>query len=182
MTLRETENRIRMKIVKGQYSSTGPRNTRGLKADSRTLIDYCSARGAGIRLHGSRDATEEFATDAQARKIAALQARRSAAPLYVASFMHRPPEMEPEDRKSANPFRFVAISRVPWLDRGSQQVEWGRYCIGCPNLSPRDPAYEQRVRQMYTPKSFNEHVKDFGRVEILYPDIGFGPAGRHVLD
>ncbi|KEY73448.1 hypothetical protein S7711_11089 [Stachybotrys chartarum IBT 7711] len=69
----------------------------------------------------------------------------------------------PHDGHSGNPFRFVAIVRVPWLDRTASQgeVEWGFHCLGC-TKSNRLPLH---FRRKFSAVSFAEHLAQYGEVK-----------------
>lgn len=140
-----------MKIVPGTYS---PNRKNISKPD--TLVDHEHARLAGINLHGSLAAMEQYVSQKQARMLEAYNARQTerdsrGRPVRA---RRRPPALDPFDGQSGNPHRFVAIARVPWLDRASRRVERGFYCVGC-EKSSRKP-YHWRI--LFAADTFEEHT------------------------
>ncbi|KAK3333802.1 hypothetical protein B0T19DRAFT_419186 [Cercophora scortea] len=146
-----------MKTVPGTYS---PNRKKILKSD--TLVDHECARLAGINLYGSLAAMEQSVLQKQARMLEAYNARQtgrdsSGRPVRA---RRRPPALDPFDGQSGNPHRFVAIARVPWLDRASRRVERGFYCVGC-EKSSRKP-YHWRI--LFAADTFEEHLANCGEI------------------
>jgi hypothetical protein len=84
------------------------------------LVDSESARRAGIELHGSITAMEQFVSRIAAKKLQRFHERATAAPQ-----LRRPRTEYPYDDLSGNPRRFMAIARAPWLNRNMRRLEWG---------------------------------------------------------
>ena len=95
-----------MRSIPGKYSVLGK-----ISREHLSLVDFDSARRAGIALHGSVSAMEQ----------------------YVSSM----PAPKPFDEMTWNPLRFMAIVRTPWFNRSSQELEWGFHCIACKGDSRR---------------------------------------------
>ncbi|KAL2167502.1 hypothetical protein VTG60DRAFT_1196 [Thermothelomyces hinnuleus] len=147
-----------VRVIPGIYSP----NERKIPRSVSVLVDRESARLAGIRLHGSLDAMERYVASLEAREIDAYNQRIVAAEgdRRPALRMRRPGVRPQFDGRSGNPFRFVAIIRVPWIRRGSREAEWGFHCLGCQNLS-RFPLH---WRRQFTSASFKEHLRECGKV------------------
>lgn len=145
-----------MRVIPGIYSPNEK------KANETTLVDYESAFDAGIARHGSSGAVDEFVAAVAAKKLQAHRMRVLQAQQSGSSRRTRmPPVADPFDMKSANPLRFVAIVRVPWLNRTSQDgVEWGFYCVGC----GRSSDFPLHWRRQFTPESFDQHIMQCGDI------------------
>ncbi|KAL8282572.1 hypothetical protein RB597_010007 [Gaeumannomyces tritici] len=99
-----------MKAVPGTYSPN-----RKKISESVTLVDHEHARLAGINLHGSLAAIEQYVSQKQAQMLEAYNTRqmeRNSSDRPVRA-RRRPPALDPFDGQSGNPYRFVAIARVP---------------------------------------------------------------------
>ncbi|KFA71054.1 hypothetical protein S40288_05533 [Stachybotrys chartarum IBT 40288] len=145
----------RMRVKPGIYSPNEK------KAPSATLVDYRCALRAGVARHGSLAAMRAFVADAQAGELQAYSRRAEEA--GHTSRVRKPQAADPHDGHSGNPFRFVAIVRVPWLDRTASQgeVEWGFHCLGCAK-SNRLPLH---FRRKFSAVSFAEHLTQYGEVK-----------------
>ena len=132
-----------------------------------SLVDSESASHAGIALHGSLEAMEKYVADQTNQKILQYKERLSYAAQYgfgTKMSIPRPPMTEDIfDGKSGNPFRFMAVVRMPWLDRARQELEWGFHCQGCRRKSrPGHPC--GHWRQKYVDASFREHLDKMGSI------------------
>ncbi|EQL02064.1 hypothetical protein G6O67_005618 [Ophiocordyceps sinensis] len=153
----------------GDHLQTSVREAmRQVRSGSTTIrVDYESALYAGISRHGSMAAMEKYVSDRQAKKQQAYEARVIAArkdrstTLRTLRHLRRPAAVDPFDRESCNPWRFVAVSRVPWLQRPASE-EWGFYCVGCEDGIERP--FE--CRRLYTTESFLDHLAECGPVRI----------------
>lgn len=123
-----------MKSIPGTYS---PRQK--IVRAHLTLVDFDCARRAGIALHGSVSAMEQYVSSMPAPKT---RARR-----------------QPFDGKSENPLRFMAIVRTPWFNRSSQEPEWGFCCIACQKYRP---LYS---KQKFNVGLFKEHLRQCGNIQ-----------------
>ncbi|EHK41176.1 uncharacterized protein TrAtP1_004603 [Trichoderma atroviride] len=139
-----------MRVMPGIYSP----NER--KAEQSVLVDYESALCAGVTFHGSLDAMEKYVFHKEDQKVTA--ALKSGA---IACRIPPPYLTDPYDGQSGNPLRFVAIVRVPWLNRALQEVEWGFHCIGC-EKSSRPPLH---YRRQFTEASFEDHLQQCGGIQ-----------------
>ena len=119
--------------MKGKPGTYSP-NERKVRA-RLTLVDADCARRAGIMLHGSVSAMEQ----------------------YVSGMAFR----DPFDGKSGNPLRFMAIVRTPWLNKSSQEPEWGFHCTGCQESHYSCPLH---FRRKFTVGSFKEHLRECGNI------------------
>ena len=95
-----------------------------------TLVDSDCARRAGIAVHGCLSVMKK----------------------YVSSMAPR----GPFDGESGNPLRFMAIVRTPWLNRSSQELEWGIHCTRCESSDESRPLHFWRK---FTEESFKEHLR-----------------------
>lgn len=134
-----------MKIIPGIYSPNEKKVARS------TLVDYEAALRAGVARHGSLEAMLRYVSNAEVIRNASAIGRLSG----------RPPASDPFDGCSGNPFRFVAITRIPWLNRASQEVEWGFHCIGC-EKSSRVPLH---YRRQFTKALFDIHLRQSGDIQ-----------------
>lgn len=139
-----------MRVVPGVYSPNEK------KAAKSILVDYQSCVDAGVALHGSLSTMRKYVSDMEARKLQERHRRHRQA----GSSRSQPRAAGPVDGRSGNPLRFVAIIRMPWLNRESQQLEWGFHCVGCEKLS-RPPLH---YRRQFTTDSFGHHLEQFGRI------------------
>jgi len=131
-----------------------------------TLVDYDYARRAGIALHGSVTAMEKHVSDIAGQKLQRYRERLSQRPTSPSAPTTRRPRTEgPFDGKSGNPLRFMAIVRTPWLNRISQDVELGSYCIGCERSYDSYRNRPMHFRRKFTVDVFNEHLRQCGRIE-----------------
>ena len=117
-----------MRSIPGTYSPKAKKCNRRL-----TLVDSESAYHAGITLHGSLSAMQQYVSDVAAQKLEEYNERvlRSRA-----GSTRRPRTEDIYDGLSWNPLRFVAIVRTPWFNRVSRELECGFHCIGDGNLQP----------------------------------------------
>jgi hypothetical protein len=99
----------------------------------------------------------KYVSDIEARK---LQERRAAGQ-QARSDRVQPLQVVPIDGYSGNPLRFVAIVRMPWLNKESQQLEWGFHCVGYEKLS-RPPLH---YRRQFTTASFRQHLEQCGEIQ-----------------
>lgn len=149
----------RIKVLPGVYSPNAK------KVTATVLVDYEASLDAGIERHGSSAAMERYVSKREAEKVEAYHSRQ--ATLRPTSRTRHPRLVDPLDKQTRNPLRFVAIVRAPWLKKDLREVEWGMYCSGCGKFSP--PLH---WRRQFTVASFREHLRECGRIE----------DGRHHLD
>lgn len=129
---------------------------------SLELVDNGAALEAGLELHGGRVGMDDYVREEQARKryeYRLLYDQRQAEGLQPA--MRRPRPMRPRSPDGEmNPFRFMAVARMPWYSTAKRKKYWGLYCSGCDHPSSPPPHLYRR----YTVESFREHIKKFGMV------------------
>ena len=145
-----------LKTLPSMMSAPGRYSPNDLKRPkSLILIDFESTFRAGIAHHGSAYALWR----------------------YRVSFTGRArPKLE-------DPVRFMAVVRLPWLNKSVQKVESGFYCVGCRDSNVRGQRQEwtrnhltvtsnshirgqpPHWRRKYTVASFNEHLNRCGRIE-----------------
>ncbi|KAI5465235.1 hypothetical protein BGZ63DRAFT_478851 [Mariannaea sp. PMI_226] len=146
-----------MRVIPGIYSPNEKR------AKSSVLVDYQSAQDAGISRYGSLITMHEYVADVEAKRLDAYE-RALEAQLHRPNTRRRqgPRATDSFDGHSGNPFRFVAIVRVPWLNRASKEmVEWGFHCVGCSKSSCPPLHY----RRKFTVASFDDHIKQCGDIK-----------------
>lgn len=148
-----------LRSIPGEYSLRKER-----KRPCFTLVDRESAYRAGVVLHGSPEAMERYASNALAQELQEYDQRTSEAAVERSeSFIRHWVELKtgmPDDG-SRNAVRFMAIVRIPWVERISQELEWGFHCIGCQNLSSSRPLH---FRRKFTATTFMEHLKECGTI------------------
>ncbi|OAQ83736.1 F-box domain-containing protein [Purpureocillium lilacinum] len=127
------------------------------------LVDYASARHAGIAHHGSEAAMNRYMEATRVAQVQAYNAKGTASGRSASSaacHTHPPKLEDPPDDGPWNPFRFAAVCRVPWLNSETQQVESGFHCLGC--------KYEidlpLNFRREFTRASFGEHLEECGPI------------------
>jgi hypothetical protein len=146
-----------MKTVSGCYSPRSIKVRKGL-----TLIDHSAARDAGLAVHGSASAMEEFTSNIALEKLKKYEIRHSQLIARTGRSITRRPRTEDEfDGHTSNPLRFVAIVRAPYLDRRLRSPEWGFHCVGC-KLHHYDPPLHWRRR--FTDESYKRHITECGQV------------------
>ena len=120
-----------MRSIPGKYSVLGK-----ISREHLSLVDFDSARRAGIALHGSVSAMEQ----------------------YVSSM----PAPKAFDGISGNPLRFMAIVRTPWFNKSSQELEWGFHCIACQEEHHSRPLH---FRRKFNVGLFKEHLRECGNIQ-----------------
>jgi hypothetical protein len=58
-------------------------------------------------------------------------------------------------------FRYMAIVRVPWLNRRSRRDEWGFHCVGCEDLYE----WPNHARRDFIMSTFRVHLKECGPIK-----------------
>ncbi|GAW24919.1 hypothetical protein ANO14919_145150 [Xylariales sp. No.14919] len=146
-----------MRVIPGTYSPNEKKVARCI------LVDYESARIAGITAHGSISAMTRFVSDLQTQKDEKYNARKAAALSLGDRSTHirRPPALDPYDALSGNPFRFGAIARVACLDIATQELERGFHCLGC-ERAKRLPLH---YRRKFMVASFKDHLAQYGGIK-----------------
>jgi hypothetical protein len=156
-----------MRSIPGTYSPNAK------KCNGRlTLVDSESAYHAGITLHGSLSAMQQYVSDVVAQKLEEYNERvlRSRAEWCGSTRRLRRPRTEDiYDGSSGNPLRLVAIVRTPWLNTVSRELECGFHCIGCQRCYCSRPL---NWRRKFTAASFSEHLEQCGNIK----------NGKHHLD
>ena len=127
-----------------------------------TLIDYESARDAGIILHGSLRAMEQYASRMVFKSREKYDTRYSEWTLRKSGPKPRPPRFEDSwDGKSGNPIRFMAIVAAPYLNPTTRCPEWGFHCVGC---RKENAGRLLNWRRKFIMDTFNEHIRQCGDV------------------
>ncbi|KZF24243.1 hypothetical protein L228DRAFT_245147 [Xylona heveae TC161] len=152
-----------MRSLPGVYSP------REIKSRARiTLIDHSTARQAGIALHGTESAMEQYASNMASKRLEKYQSRKSLHELAgrVAGPTPRRPRSEDAfDGVDSNPKRFMAIICAPFLDRRrhgpSTCIEWGFQCLACKPLHYHKPFH---WRRKFTEESFQTHLRECGEI------------------
>ncbi|KAF2276421.1 uncharacterized protein EI97DRAFT_39340 [Westerdykella ornata] len=147
-----------MRSLPGTYSPNERRCSERI-----VLVDRESACRAGTTLHGSFSAMEQYVSDTSAAKLEEFNKRiqddisQKAAVGSKTPRRRRPQTEDPFDGLSGNPLRFMAIVRVPWLNKVSSEAEWGFHCIGCAQYAISRPLH---FRRKFTAASFTEHLRE----------------------
>ncbi len=148
----------RMRSIPGIYSPNEKKSRTRL-----TLVDYKSARRAGIALHGLSSAMEQYVSNMAAQKLQEYNKRVDQAaegPGSTTRRLRRPRTEDLFDGQSGNPMRFLAIVRAPWLNTVSQELEWGFHCSGCRGSYRTRPLLH--CRRKFAAASFSEHLRHYG--------------------
>jgi hypothetical protein len=147
-----------MRSIPGTYSPNEQ------KCNKRpALVDSESAYHAGITLHGSLSAMQQYVSDIAAQKLREYDERvlRSKAE-GCRSTPRRPRTEDIFHSLPGNPLRFVAVIRTPWFNRASRELVWGFHCIGCKTFYSSRPLH---WRRKFTVESFIEHIEQCGNIE-----------------
>ncbi|KIW36549.1 uncharacterized protein PV06_11203 [Exophiala oligosperma] len=59
------------------------------------------------------------------------------------------------------PLRYMAMMRVPWLNRQNGRDEWGFHCVGC----EQNQRWPNHARRDYIMSTFKDHLKECGPVK-----------------
>ena len=59
------------------------------------------------------------------------------------------------------PLRYMAMMRVPWLNRQSGRDEWGFHCVGC----EQNQRWPNHARRDYIMSTFKDHLKECGEIK-----------------
>ncbi|KAF1916784.1 hypothetical protein BDU57DRAFT_587687 [Ampelomyces quisqualis] len=149
-----------MRSIPGTYSPNEKKSNERL-----TLVDSESVYRAGITIHGSISSMEQYVLDRSAQKLQDFDRRTSQAMAEgsgtITRRLRRPRTEDPFDSRSGNPMRFMAVVRMPWLNRESHKPEWGFHCIGCQKFHRSRPLH---FRRKFTVASFGEHLRQCGNV------------------
>ena len=150
----------RLRSVPGVYSPNGMK-----RRDRLCLVDPLSAYDACIAHYGSSRNMEFHVSEVMAHKLEQFRARMSQASMYGSPSPvrrpRRPRTQDFSDGLCGNPTRFFAIVRTPWLDRHTQDLEWGFHCIGCQNDHDTRPLH---YRRKFTKASFVDHLRQCGKI------------------
>lgn len=124
-----------------------------------TLVDSESARRAGIALHGSVSAMEQHASEMAYKRRRAYAAKRELkAEGALIPTPRRPRPTRAYGVREADPRRFLAIVRAPWLDLRTRSLEWGFHCLSC--LYMDDP---WQWAAKFTAETFHSHFEECGK-------------------
>ncbi|EEU37574.1 uncharacterized protein NECHADRAFT_87452 [Fusarium vanettenii 77-13-4] len=111
-----------MRVVPGIYS---PHEVKIV--EPTTLVDYKSCLDKCLALYGSFDAMRKHMSDMETRELPGVKAGE----LESEPSIPQPLQAGPIKRSGRfSPRRCVAITRMPWLNQDSKQLEWGFYCLG----------------------------------------------------
>lgn len=158
----------RMRSIPGTYSPNEKKSRKRL-----ALVDSESARLAGITLHGSSSAMERHVSEITAGKLREFKKRGSQAAAGGSGTtlrrLRQPRTEDLFDGRSGNPMRFMAIIRMPWLNRISQELQWGFHCAGCQDSYFDRPLH---FRRQFTVASFREHLRQHGKIRDRKHHLG----------
>ncbi len=149
-----------MRSIKGTYSP-GKKQIR----QRLLLVDSESARRAGVALYGSSEAMDQYVSDVLAQDQQKYNKRISRASVERSGTRIRQPRQprvkDPLDGED-NPLRFMAVVRMPWMNRDSPILESGFHCSGCrKSLRSR----QRHWRRKFTTTSFREHLRQHGDMQ-----------------
>lgn len=139
-----------------------------------TLVDPDSARRAGIALHGSVSAMEQYVSAMASKKLEEYRKRvASKAASAPDSTSRRPRSEDSFDGQMSNPRRFMAVVRTPWLDLRTKSLEWGFHCVGCERQYRCRPMH---WRRKFTRGTLLDHIRECG--DIIDRAHHLAPAQR----
>lgn len=153
-----------MRSVPGSY---GTYSLNGKKVRNRVaLVDRESVYHAGIALHGSLNAMEQYVANKADHELQKYNKRLSRAAAaeglgLTAPCPRRLGTGDVFDGLAGNPMRFLAIVRMPWFNKASQKPEWGFHCIGCRKCHRSRPLH---WRRRFTVASFSVHLRQCGNI------------------
>jgi hypothetical protein len=129
---RETVDDLpRIKIIPGSYYRLL------VVPDESTQIDYQVGLNAGIARHGSLAAMKKYVADKGNPEFEEWDAAMDRAIDWGLDTSHlRPPASYREDLMNTC-MRFAVTLRIPWIDKASQELDWGFPCSGCMGQIPR---------------------------------------------
>lgn len=147
-----------------------------------TLIDREAARQAGISIHGSATAMEQYVSRRRAKIVAGYEERVRKNPKVRKPSC--PPYTNQFDGKGGNPYRFMGTIRAPSLDRTTKIVEIGLSCDGCRRGTHLETEYGWLDwRRMYTEKGFHSHLAECptsqAALEVLPSVPGCNSTNHH---
>lgn len=133
----------RMRYVPGTYGISKVRfEERG------EVVDDEGAELAGITLHGSRAAMQDYLIRTSKERV-----KKYGGPPEMRLLLRR----EIIDVGRPNPSRFVAICEVPWIDEGSGEVNWGFRCAGCHGVSDTGRS-SSTWWELFNVQTFEQHI------------------------
>lgn len=94
---------------------------------------------------------EQYVTEAWQKKMEAYQQGR----------LRRRPILDARRGCTANPRRFMAIVRAPWIQTSTNSVEWGFHCKGCERCYRERPMH---WRRKYNAATFADHLEGCGPI------------------
>ena len=151
----------RMRSIPGLYSPKGKK-----VRDRITLVDRESARQAGITLHGTATAMDRYVFEEQ-RKLG----RRANWDMWDWHNVRVGPavfRLRIRNPRIGDPVRFMAVVRMPWMNKASQGLEMGFHCKAC-EKSIRHLLFHWRRK--FTEASFVEHLKQCGDIRDGEHDV-----------
>lgn len=154
-------NLPRMKAVPGKYSPKQKNIQEPL-----VLVDMESAKQEGILLHGSASVMRQHVYNTYNQmwqEKLKLDKSCIEEETQMLRFHHLRAQLKEYrfDGTPANPLRFLAIIRIPWFNRVSQELEWGFHCIACQDSYHSRSLYPRRK---FTAASFGEHLRQYGSI------------------
>ncbi|KAL9099211.1 MAG: hypothetical protein Q9163_005254 [Psora crenata] len=128
-----------------------------------TLFDHDSARCAGIAVHGTVSAMEEYVSKVAEQRRSNFKDKES---MYLSTGGQRGKprplrDQDAWDAKSGNPYRFMAIVSAPFFNAKTRSIAWGLYCIGCRD---EKEGPDMHWRKRFTMETFIDHMKQWGEI------------------
>ncbi|KAF4986337.1 hypothetical protein FDECE_15998 [Fusarium decemcellulare] len=154
-----------MRVVPGVYSPVKEKFTGGID-----IVDQMSALSAYV---------EQYCEPGYSIQDYGMHHRKVPAGIYVELTPPGPVPPQPQNihiffSPLSEQAAYVALSRVPWLDREAQEAEWGFHCVGCSRCSKHPLHY----RRQYSTRSFLSHLEECGEVENGEHRGESGPLSR----
>lgn len=143
-----------MRSVPGLYGSSSKRYHKPV-----TLIDYGSIQAASLA------AMENNASERSQRS------QRT----YIPTLPHSPQARFDTVNPQENPFRYMAIVRLPWFNSTLKNMDWGSHCLGCSELQNKKKYDDQKFDgsewlRLFSETSFKDHMAQRGNIWFIEGD------------
>ena len=151
----------------GHYAANCHRPSNHIRGNLK-LYDRETVKMAAMIRYGSIDQMKAAAEVKRVQRMENYYARRQD---YWsgrrARRAHRPATSDPQDKKADNPLRFASVVTMPWLNKKTNETEWGFRCMICYQRWGARPRVMHRDR-LFTADGFVHHMEQCGLTEDGY--------------
>jgi hypothetical protein len=133
-----------------------------------TLFDHETARRMSIEHHGSAEAMEKHVAERSQKTLEAYERRVEQGNYAVRGLIRA----GLDGGSVADARRYMAIVHTPWVVKRAKTVERGFHCGGC--RRQWDTRSYGLSFKKYCAKTFEDHVTEFGALEIVSADPANG--------